>query len=154
MTLHYVIRDVIKKETCLKMVPNCNAFVTLLGPDTKKLFKFLQSKPKPFLEPNPHPIQDQPLLDQLKIGPIPNRTNPNWTNPKLDQPQIGPTPNSTNPIPTNSIWTKPNLDLLDQIETNLKSGPTQNRDKPKEPKPNLAIYFMCYQVQLFRVQEF
>ena len=104
------------------MVPNCNAFVTLLGPDTKKLFKFLQSKPKPFLEPNPHPIQDQPLLDQLKIGPIPNRTNPNCTNPKLEQPQIGPTLNWTNPkldqppiLPTqfrptqfgpNPIWTK------------------------------------------------
>ena len=85
------------------MVPNYNAFVTLLGPDTKKLFKFLQSKPEPFLEPN---------------------------------------------------WTKPKMDQLNQIETNLKSGPTQNRDKPKEPKPNLAIYFMCYQVQLFRVQEF
>ena len=34
--VYYVIRDVINKETCLKMVPNCNAFVTLLGPDTKK----------------------------------------------------------------------------------------------------------------------
>ena len=96
MTLSNVIRDVINKETCLKMVPNCNAFVTLLGPDTKKTLQ----------------------------------------------------------VPTNPIWTKPKMDQLDQIETNLKSGPTQNRDKPKEPKPNLAIYFMCYQVQLFRVQEF
>ena len=121
MTLYCVIRDVINKETCLKMVPNCNAFVTLLGPDTKKLFKFLQSKPKPFLEPTPNPNRNQPC--QTQIGPT-----------QIGPTQIGPTQIGTTQIrPTQVRPTQKS-----KIRTNPKTGPTQRA----QTKPGYLLYVL------------
>ena len=79
MTLYYVIRDVINKETCLKMVPNCNAFVTLLGPDTKKTLQVpsIEAQTVFGTKPTSH---SRPTL----IGPTQNRTNSKSDQPKLD----------------------------------------------------------------------
>ena len=92
--------DVITKNKGILNVPNYNAFVTLLGPDTKNSSSSFNRSPNPNIL-----LGTQP---KTQFGPTHHWTNPEMDRPtwveskigqtlKMDQPLIGTDPKSPNP---------------------------------------------------------